>query len=143
MKIMNYQFFIPGLVLVVFCAVVVVLTKMNGKCLSRAFMTGIANILVGILCMVVAGYCFWASFRIYKFSTDAMMAEIDSKFVRNDLTPVEKLQYESAKTWIVSEYHSRVSAEEVTWSAGVLGMLIVGTYNIITGIILCRKKSTG
>ena len=104
-------------------------------------MVGFANLAVGILCLLASIYSFRQSFLIIKFPTDTMMAEIDSRFVRRDLPADEKQHYEFCRDRVLSEYRARVTAGRATWLSGVAGMFVVGAYCVITGIMLCRKRS--
>jgi len=118
---------------------------MNDEFLPREQMIGITNLLVGILCLIVAVYAFRQSFLIIKEPTDMLMADIDSQIytqsLRGHLSKVEKQHYEFCRNEILSEYHARIAADKATWLAGVVGMLVVGTYCVVTGIVLCRKRS--
>jgi len=114
---------------------------MNDEFLPRGQMVGIANLVVGVLCLGAGIYSFRRSFLIIKHPTDMMMAEIDSRFVRRDLPADEKQHYEFCRERILTEYRARLAAGRATWLSGVMGMLVVGTYCVITGIMLSRKRS--
>ena len=114
---------------------------MNDEFLPRRQMIGIANLLVGIICLVAGIYSCRRSFLIIKYPTDMMMAQIDSQYVRRDLPVDEKQQYEFYRERILMEYRARLSAGRATWLSGVVGMFVVGTYCVITGVMLSQKRS--
>ena len=106
-----------------------------------SLMVGFGNLLIGILCLAAGLYGLRKSFLIIKYPTDMMMAEIDSRYVRHDLPADEKQHYEFCRDRILTEYRARLSASRATWLSGVVGMFVVGTYCIITGTMLSRRKS--
>lgn len=111
--------------------------------MRNPFILGCMSVCVGMACIIAALVTMYRCLHIVKIPTDAAMSAIDSIVAGRGLDSATRRSYEDNRDIVLSEYRMLKDDKRMTYPLAVFGMMIVGVYNLATGIALCRRDNNG